>query len=75
MSKAYLYNVASRELSRSLTNIADGSVAAAEDEEGAGRVIAADANHVLDLGHHTTTTVRVRLTRTHKQTSLHDCVQ
>ena len=70
MSKAYLYNVASRELSRSLTNIADGSVAAAEDEEGAGRVIAADANHVLDLGHDSKTPIL--LTQTRKQT---DCLE
>ncbi|TNN26358.1 hypothetical protein EYF80_063505 [Liparis tanakae] len=33
----------------SLTDVVDGAVAAAQDEEGAGRVVAADGNHVLVL--------------------------
>lgn len=32
-----------------LTDVVDGAVVAAEDEEGAGSVVAADGNHVLVL--------------------------
>lgn len=38
-----------------LTNVVDGAVVAAQDEEGPGGVVAADGNHILVLTteHHT----------------------